>query len=184
MLPSCCPARAAASGTGQGRRAIVTRGHRVATWHCSPYLYTFYGKEHVEYRTKDRVSSYVGLRCGIRVIPYTCVKRLVSTALQLTVYFQSSDERRDPGETQSQIRARRGRPRPISEVSASPHVSQPWYTLVIAARVALYGLRAMECTGVYIYLYNLSKKEKENDLTHVSRRVLLLVRVVASASSI
>ena len=35
-----------------------------------------------------------------------------------------------------------------------------------------------------IYLYNLSKKEKENDLTHVSRRVLLLVRVVASASSI
>ena len=119
MLPSCCPARAAASGTGQGRRAIVTRGHRVATWHCSPYLYTFYGKEHVEYRTKDRVSSYVGLRCGIRVIPYTCVKRLVSTALQLTVYFQSSDERRDPGETQSQIRARRGRPRPISEVSAS-----------------------------------------------------------------
>ena len=56
----------------------LLRGHRVPIWHCSPYLYTFYGKVHVEYRTKDRVViRRFTLWDPRHTVQYTCVKLTV-----------------------------------------------------------------------------------------------------------
>ena len=105
-------------------------------------------------------SSYVGLRCGIRAIPRI---RVLNLQYSIGTYFQSSDERRDGGSGG----LGGARSRPVRQTGA------PWAPI---------GVR--ESRRAWLYLYNLYKKEKENDLTHVSRRVLLLVRVAASASSI